>query len=110
MAILETGIRNSDGNSKKRLSDARMNSTETNSYSVKYKDKKHGHVEVKADLCKGCLLCIEACPPGVLVVAKSLNQMGYRPAEYIGERCTGCGVCFYICPEPDSIRVIKRKK
>ena len=77
---------------------------------VSYEDKSCGRVEVEADLCKGCLLCIEACPPGVLVVSKKLNKMGYRPAEYIGEGCTACGICFYICPEPDSIRVFKRKK
>ncbi|HEX9653299.1 MAG TPA: 4Fe-4S binding protein, partial [bacterium] len=29
-------------------------------------DKSRGRVEIEADLCKGCLLCIEACPPEVL--------------------------------------------
>ncbi len=85
-------------------------SGEVDEFTVGYKDKSAGRVEIEADLCKGCLLCIEACPPGVLVVSKNLNKMGYRPAEYAGERCTSCGVCFYICPEPGSIRVYKRKK
>ncbi len=85
-------------------------SGKVNQFTVGYKDKSAGRVEIEADLCKGCLLCIEACPPGVLVVSKSLNKIGYRPAEYLGEKCTGCGICFYICPEPGSIRVYKRKK
>jgi NAD-dependent dihydropyrimidine dehydrogenase PreA subunit len=72
-------------------------------------DKSRGLVEIERDLCKGCLLCIEACPPAVLVVSKSLNKMGYHPAEYIGEKCTACGACFYICPEPGSIRVFKKR-
>ena len=79
-------------------------------YENRARDQVQGRVEIEADLCKGCLLCIEVCPPGVLVVSKSLNKMGYQPAEYAGERCTACGVCFYICPEPGSIRVYKRKK
>jgi len=74
------------------------------------KTKPAGRVEIEADLCKGCLLCIEACPPGVLVVSESLNRMGYHPAEYVGERCTGCGICYYVCPEPGSLRVYKRVK
>lgn len=65
-------------------------------------------VAIHADLCKGCLLCIEVCPPEVLAASEKLNQMGYRPAEYQGHGCTGCGVCFYVCPEPAAITVFKR--
>lgn len=79
-------------------------------YTISYNDTNKGRVEIEADLCKGCMLCIEACPPGVLVVSKSLNKMGYHPAEYTGEKCTACGICYYICPEPGSVRVYKRKK
>ncbi len=79
-------------------------------YENRDREQARERVEIEADLCKGCLLCIEACPPGVLVMSKSLNKMGYHPAGYVGERCTACGVCFYICPEPGSIRVYKRKK
>jgi Fe-S-cluster-containing hydrogenase component 2 len=34
--------------------------------------------------------------------------MGYHPAKYSGEGCTGCGVCFYTCPEPGAITVFKK--
>lgn len=86
------------------------NNGDASEITVSYQDKNAGRVEVEGDLCKGCYICIEACPPGVLVVSKSINKMGYRPAEYSGDRCTACGICFYVCPEPDSIRVYKRKK
>lgn len=92
------------------ITDKIKTSGKVNQFTIGYKDKSAGRVEIEADLCKGCLLCIEACPPGVLVVAKNLNKMGYRPVEYLGERCTSCGVCYYICPEPGSIRVYKRIK
>jgi len=69
-----------------------------------------GLVEIEADLCKECGLCVEACPVGVLKISKRLNKMGYHPAEYTGEGCTGCGICFYICPEPGTIKVYKQIK
>ena len=30
---------------------------------------------------------------------------GYQYAEYTGEGCTGCGDCYYTCPEPLAIEV-----
>jgi NAD-dependent dihydropyrimidine dehydrogenase PreA subunit len=73
-------------------------------------EKAGGRVEINADLCKGCLLCIEACPPRILLMSENLNKMGYHPVYYAGSGCTGCGVCFYVCPEPGTIRVYKRVK
>jgi len=96
--------------SLKATSGNQKSAAESDPVTVSYKDKSSGRVEIEAELCKGCMLCIEACPPGVLVISKDLNNMGYHPAEYTGERCTGCGICFYICPEPGSIRVYKRKR
>jgi NAD-dependent dihydropyrimidine dehydrogenase PreA subunit len=74
------------------------------------KKKHNAKVEVDGELCKECLLCIEACAPDVLKVADALNKMGYHPVEYIGEGCNGCGVCFYVCPEPGTIKVYKKIK
>jgi NAD-dependent dihydropyrimidine dehydrogenase PreA subunit len=64
-------------------------------------------VFVLADDCKGCGLCIDACPLNVLEYSDSLNIMGYRPARYTGDGCSGCGACFYTCPEPGAITVIR---
>ena len=66
-----------------------------------------GTVDMNSEECKGCGLCVEACPPKVLVLAEELNRRGYRPAIYKGRGCTGCGICFYICPEPGAIRVFR---
>ena len=36
----------------------------------------------KTDLCKGCGLCVGACPKKLLVIAKDkINKKGYHPAE-----------------------------
>ncbi len=64
-------------------------------------------VVIRVDDCKGCGLCIDACPVNVLDFADGLNAMGYRPAHYKGEGCTGCGTCYYTCPEPRAITVIR---
>ncbi len=58
--------------------------------------------------CKSCRFCVDVCPPDVLKISEKLNTLGYHPAYYVGEGCTGCGVCFYACPEPGAIRVFKK--
>jgi|GEM_PF-115534 len=72
------------------------------------KKKRSASVEIDGELCKECLLCIEACTPDVLKISQKLNKQGYHSVEYIGEGCTGCGVCFYVCPEPGTIKVYKK--
>lgn len=62
---------------------------------------------IDADECKSCGRCINACPKKCLRLATGLNRRGVRPAEYAGEGCTGCGICFYNCPEPYAITVEK---
>ncbi len=66
-----------------------------------------GTVELDSEECKGCGLCVEACPPKVMRLAERLNHYGYHPAEYLGSGCTGCGICFFVCPEPGAITVLR---
>ena len=37
----------------------------------------------------------------------TLNKMGIKPVGYKGEGCIGCAICFYNCPEPYAIKVVK---
>jgi NAD-dependent dihydropyrimidine dehydrogenase PreA subunit len=60
---------------------------------------------IDAEVCKGCRRCIAACPRQVLRLRPVMNHAGIQPAEYGGRDCTGCGICFYNCPEPYAIRV-----
>ena len=66
-----------------------------------------GTVEIEADLCKGCGLCIAMCPNDLLVRSEDLNRRGYRYAQYVGSGCNGCGICFHACPEPGGIIVTR---
>jgi len=65
-----------------------------------------GRLELNSDECKGCSLCIGACPPKALKLTDKLNRYGYRPVMYEGHGCTGCGICFLVCPEPGAITVL----
>ena len=57
-----------------------------------------GTVTVDTARCKGCELCIPACPPRVLTMSTAVNQMGYRYPE-LHPGCTGCAACLYVCPD-----------
>ena len=60
-----------------------------------------GHIEIDAEHCKGCELCMSVCPQNVIQLAASFNAKGYRAAQLVdpnGE-CTGCAVCAVICPD-----------
>ncbi|MFP5276424.1 MAG: ferredoxin family protein [Acidobacteriota bacterium] len=71
------------------------------------KKQDRGLLRIDRDECKGCGLCIEACPPKVIALSEELNHYGYRTAVYAGSGCTGCGICFMACPEPGAITVLR---
>lgn len=68
-----------------------------------------GRVEISTDTCKGCGLCINACPQGVLSFGTEVNKKGYLPAMDLNpEKCTGCTFCALMCP--DSVITVYRTK
>lgn len=71
--------------------------------------KVKGAIEVDTERCKGCDVCIDACPYGVLAMSKAVNTKGY-PYSYMlnPDACIGCASCGYVCPD-GCIRVYKIK-
>jgi len=69
--------------------------------------RDRGLLRIDTDECKGCGLCVEACPPKVIELSERLNPYGYRTASYLGAGCTGCGMCFLVCPEPGAVTVLR---
>ena len=57
-------------------------------------------VTISELVCKGCGLCVRACPKGVLALSKTkLNAKGYHPAEVVDQAaCIGCASCARTCP------------
>ncbi len=62
------------------------------------KIKSRGTVTIDVEHCKGCELCIPACPPNVLAMSTPVNHMGYRYPE-LHPGCTGCAACLLVCPD-----------
>jgi 2-oxoglutarate ferredoxin oxidoreductase subunit delta len=60
--------------------------------------RSRGTVVIEADRCKGCELCIPACPVGVLQMSTMRNEKGYFVPELL-QGCTGCSACQLICPD-----------
>ncbi len=58
-------------------------------------------VTFNTERCKGCGLCIEACPKKILEIAKDvLNAKGYHPARMTEQdKCIACAMCAMMCPD-----------
>ncbi|MCQ2238769.1 MAG: 4Fe-4S binding protein [Bacteroidaceae bacterium] len=63
--------------------------------------KFKGATVVDTERCKGCNLCVVACPLDVLALTtKSVNQKGYPFAQQVLEdTCNGCASCATVCPD-----------
>ena len=69
-----------------------------------------GAIVVDSHRCKGCALCIDACPKGVIALARQVNANGYRYAQSEqADACVGCASCAVVCPDA-CITVYRMKK
>ena len=60
-----------------------------------------GTVHINTERCKGCELCVQACPQRVLLLSATHNTRGYRPVQLdeTAATCTGCAICAVVCPD-----------
>jgi len=70
--------------------------------------KVKGAVVIDRDRCKGCEVCVNACPTQTLRMANEVNAKGYFYAEPYQDTCTGCMNCAVVCP--DGVITVYRKK
>lgn len=49
--------------------------------------------------CKGCYLCVEACPKKAIGIDNEVNKKGYRTVTVDEGLCVGCGACYRMCPD-----------
>jgi 2-oxoglutarate ferredoxin oxidoreductase subunit delta len=68
-----------------------------------------GKVTIAEEICKGCELCITACPQDSLGLSDKINLKGYRYVVLVQDNCTGCINCALVCPD-SAITVYRQKK
>ena len=56
---------------------------------------------IALDRCKGCELCVAACPHHILALDREVvNALGYHPIELLDAAlCTSCAFCARVCPD-----------
>lgn len=70
--------------------------------------KVQGDIVIDIEKCKGCQVCIPACPNDVIGVSKYVNGKGYKYVESVNEECIGCSNCAVVCP--DGVITVYRKR
>ena len=59
-----------------------------------------GRAVINENRCKGCGLCITACPQELIEISKKLNASGFHPAVVTDQiKCKGCALCALMCPD-----------
>lgn len=62
--------------------------------------KIRGTIVVNTERCKGCNLCVVACPKHIISLCKEVNRKGYNYAQLTDEEaCIGCAACATVCPD-----------
>ena len=60
------------------------------------------HILINSERCKGCFLCVRACPRQLIGKSDRINRSGYQYA-YVPEdkmkECTACASCALTCPD-----------
>jgi len=61
---------------------------------------RKGKIKINRELCKGCYLCIRACPLKILGKDTELNSTGTYPSKPTGSAaCIACGNCYEVCAD-----------
>jgi 2-oxoglutarate ferredoxin oxidoreductase subunit delta len=80
-----------------------VRSTEAQTATPKKKTKKQlGYIVVDEQRCKGCDLCIPACPVDIIVKSgpSRVNLRGWIPVEVTDmSKCIACNLCAIVCPD-----------
>lgn len=72
--------------------------------------KIRGALIIDTNRCKGCGLCVVACPTHTLALtSKEVNHKGFAFCEEINDTCIGCASCAIVCPD-GCISVFKAKE
>ncbi|HNR30517.1 MAG TPA: ferredoxin family protein [Candidatus Hydrogenedentes bacterium] len=55
---------------------------------------------IDTERCKGCYLCIEACPKNCIEQNGRPNASGNYPVQFVlASECIACALCALVCPD-----------
>jgi len=77
------------------MPDTEITETKPSTTHTKARKAPRGRVIIFGKWCKGCGLCVQFCPTGVL----SFNEWDERPIVVKPENCTACHWCDTHCPD-----------
>jgi len=61
---------------------------------------RKGKIVIDRERCKGCYLCVRACPVKVLEQDKTPNSTGTYPVRAANlAKCIACASCYEVCPD-----------
>jgi Dissimilatory sulfite reductase (desulfoviridin), alpha and beta subunits len=55
--------------------------------------------KVVKERCKGCGICVAACPKKALSFSEEINGKGYNFVVNDHDKCVLCGICYTVCPD-----------
>ena len=60
-----------------------------------------GRIEIEAELCKDCGLCIITCKHALIRKGTNYNVKSYLHVEFVDsdKKCNACTLCAIVCPE-----------
>jgi len=59
-----------------------------------------GYIKILDERCKGCELCIPACPVEIIRLEPRVNSKGYNLVGVEDmTKCIACNLCAWICPD-----------
>jgi len=67
-----------------------------------------GTIVIDTEKCKGCAVCLAACPNKVTALSPKVNGKGYNYLEMVSDNCIGCANCAIVCP--DGVITVYRAK
>jgi 2-oxoglutarate ferredoxin oxidoreductase subunit delta len=67
-----------------------------------------GTIVIDTEKCKGCAVCVGACPSKIIALSPKVNGKGYNYLEMVKDNCIGCANCAIVCP--DGVITVYRAK